>query len=172
MHRRTTRTARHGPPEQTKPRRRIGAVVLVQDPAGRILLVKPTYKPGWQLPGGGARAGEAVTDAAARELAEETGLRLRVSRFLVLDQVPANPDTGSAEGFNVVCDGGTLTPAETEAAAIPDTARAELEDLRWVPPAQLGEYVRPYQERRIRAALEIRAGGTSLPLLLLGEPVA
>ncbi|GLF98911.1 NUDIX hydrolase [Streptomyces yaizuensis] len=157
----------------TPPGRRIGAVVLIQDQAGRILLVQPTYKNGaWQLPGGGAQAGEAIADAAARELAEETGLRRELSRFLVLDQVPANPDTGTAEGFNIVCDGGTVTPAEAEAAAVPDTARAELEDLRWVAPPELGEYVRPYQERRIRAALDARERGDSLPLLLLGQPVA
>ncbi|GLF97314.1 NUDIX hydrolase [Streptomyces yaizuensis] len=153
------------------PRRRIGAVVLVQDPISRILLVKPTYKDGaWQLPGGGAHASESIADAAARELAEETGLRLKLTHAVVIDQVPANPATGTAEGFNFVFDGGVLTGPEAEAAAIPDTARAELEDLRWVAPSELVTYVLPYQERRIRAALHAQGRGDSLPPLVFGSP--
>ncbi|GLF97376.1 NUDIX domain-containing protein [Streptomyces yaizuensis] len=153
------------------PRRRIGAVVLVQDPAGRILLVKPTYKPGWQLPGGGAHAGEPVAEAAERELAQETSLRLRISHFLALDQIPANPTTGTAEGFNIVCDGGTLTRSHADTATIPEPARTELEDLHWIPLGQLGEYARPYQERRIRAALHAQQRRESLPLLHHGTPI-
>ncbi|WP_329321570.1 NUDIX domain-containing protein [Streptomyces sp. NBC_01262] len=37
--------------------RRIGALVLIRDASGHVLLVKPTYKEGWQLVGGGARPG-------------------------------------------------------------------------------------------------------------------
>ncbi|GLF97253.1 NUDIX domain-containing protein [Streptomyces yaizuensis] len=155
----------------TPPRRRIGAVVLVQNEHGHVLLVKPNYKPGWVLPGGGAHAGETIADAAARELAEETGLALKPTNYLVLDQVPANGETGSAEGLNVVLAGGTLTPEEAAVVAIPEAARAELEDLRWVPLDQLDTYTQPYQERRIRAALDARERGDCLPLLLLGEPV-
>ncbi|GLF97603.1 NUDIX domain-containing protein [Streptomyces yaizuensis] len=154
------------------PRRRIGAVVLIQDTTGRILLVQPRYKDGaWQLPGGGAHAGEAIAEAAARELAEETGLRLRISHFLAVDHVPANPDTDSAEGFNFICDGGTVTGPEADTATIPDTARTELADLRWVPLGQLGEHTQPYQERRIRAALLAHHRSEAQPLLVHGNPV-
>lgn len=33
-------------------RKRVAADVLLRDPSGRVLLVNPTYKPGWDLPGG------------------------------------------------------------------------------------------------------------------------
>ncbi|MFD8591350.1 NUDIX domain-containing protein, partial [Streptomyces sp. NPDC059637] len=42
----------------TQPRKRVAADVLLRDPAGRFLLVEPTYKPGWDLPGGMAEANE------------------------------------------------------------------------------------------------------------------
>lgn len=41
----------------------------------RILLIRQTYMPGWQFPGGGVEPGEAAELSAARELEEEAGYR-------------------------------------------------------------------------------------------------
>lgn len=54
----------------------LGARALVIDDEGRVFLVKHSYTPGWQLPGGGVEAGETLLDALARELMEEGNLEL------------------------------------------------------------------------------------------------
>ncbi len=52
----------------------LGVRCVVQDEAGRLLLVRHNYLPGWYLPGGAVDAGETIFAAAKRELEEETGL--------------------------------------------------------------------------------------------------
>ena len=49
-------------------------MMLIQD--GKIVLVRHTYQPGWQFPGGGVKWGESLQAAAAREAREEAGVRL------------------------------------------------------------------------------------------------
>jgi 8-oxo-dGTP pyrophosphatase MutT (NUDIX family) len=52
----------------------LGARVIAQDCEGRVMLVKPSYRHGWELPGGGVESLETAEDAARRELQEEAGL--------------------------------------------------------------------------------------------------
>lgn len=54
----------------------LGVRILVEDPAGRILLVRHTYVAGWHFPGGGVDPGESILAAALREVREETGVVL------------------------------------------------------------------------------------------------
>lgn len=58
----------------------LGSVVLVRDAdaagPGRLLLVRQPPGTGWSLPAGLMRRGERPIEAAARELAEETGIEL------------------------------------------------------------------------------------------------
>ncbi len=60
-----------------------GAVIL--DGPGRVVVVNPSYKDGWELPGGMAEEGEDPYTAARREVLEEIGLDLELGRLLVCD---------------------------------------------------------------------------------------
>lgn len=53
----------------------VGGRGLVRDPQGRILLIKRADNGHWSLPAGAMELGESISDCAAREVFEETGLR-------------------------------------------------------------------------------------------------
>ena len=57
-----------------RPLLQVGASVIVEDEAGRILLQKRSDNNCWGYAGGSVELDENVEDAAKRELLEETGL--------------------------------------------------------------------------------------------------
>jgi 8-oxo-dGTP pyrophosphatase MutT (NUDIX family) len=72
--------ARRAVNEHTK--LRLGVGVFLLDADGRVLLEKRSDCGLWGLPGGGIDPGESVHTAAAREVREETGFEIRVTRMI------------------------------------------------------------------------------------------
>jgi ADP-ribose pyrophosphatase YjhB (NUDIX family) len=96
----------------------ISAKVLFRDTAGRVLLVEPSDKVGWGIPGGTVEAGESPWTAASRELSEELGLDQPVGRLLVVDYLP--PRDSHLERVVFVFDGGLLDEPAVERMNFPD----------------------------------------------------
>jgi ADP-ribose pyrophosphatase YjhB (NUDIX family) len=68
------------------------AGALVFDPRGRLLVLKPTYKSGWTLPGGELEdTGETPWEGCRREVREECGLEVTQGRLACVDTRPARP---------------------------------------------------------------------------------
>ena len=61
---------------------RVNAAVVLRDAQGRIMLEKRADCRMWGVPGGRVEPGESIADAARREILEETGLDIRVTRLL------------------------------------------------------------------------------------------
>ncbi|MCD6290600.1 MAG: NUDIX domain-containing protein [Anaerolineae bacterium] len=87
--------------------------VVIQD--GQVLLVKRTTPRVWELPGGGIEEGETPAEAVVREIAEETGLQVRIERELgVYQRLGFRPH--DAIIFRCVPTGGTLAHNEESVA--------------------------------------------------------
>jgi len=139
----------------TLPRKRMGAGVLLSDDRGRVLLVEPTYKDYWELPGGAIEADESPYAAAVRELKEELGLPVQPGRLLVTDWVPPRPDR--TEGLMMMFDGGVLGPQQTAQIRLP---AQELRSWAWCTEQEAAELLSELLARRIIAAIRARAERT------------
>ncbi|MFJ8311224.1 MULTISPECIES: NUDIX domain-containing protein [unclassified Streptomyces] len=156
------------------PRWYIGAVVLMRNLHGDVLMVKPAdrnadEKRGWQLPGGSVERNEAVTKVGRRELREETGVERHIAHLLMVDQVTLDGDGASAEGITFVLDGGTLDNHVAAAVSLPESAVGRLSAVKWVPSGQLDDHAIPHHAARVRAAARAHDFGMRLPLHQLGE---
>src|SRR5690349_11887656 len=139
--------------------RLMGSGALFRDDAGRILLVKPSYKDVWEIPGGAIEPGEAPRVTCRRELREELGLDLDVGRLLVIDWLP--PQDPRPDGWMFVYDGGVMSDdVATQIKLPPD----ELLEWRCVRLDELDEYVREFKARRLRVAFDCALRGETADL--------
>jgi len=88
------------------------AGVLFFDATERVMLVRPTYKPGWDIPGGYVEQDESPLAACRREVREELGITPPIGRLVVVDWAP-HPDEGDKVVF--VFDGDELSPGDLAA---------------------------------------------------------
>ncbi|MFD9239571.1 NUDIX domain-containing protein [[Kitasatospora] papulosa] len=138
----------------------VASGVLLFDEQDRVLLVDPTYKPGWEFPGGVVEPGEAPAQAGIREVAEEIGLHLdTVPKLLVVDwEAPKPPAYG---GLRFLFDGGRLRGEEAATLLLPG---AELRGWRFVTEEEAAGMLPPTRFERLRRALRARERSTVLNL--------
>lgn len=128
---------------------RVAAGALFRDPDGRVLLVHPTYKDTWDIPGGYVEHGESPAAACRRELAEELGLDREMHRLVAIDWAP-NDREGDKLLFIFDC--GDLADDEQHIRL----AANELDRWKWVPLDDLDTYLIPRLARRIRTAATLK----------------
>ncbi len=72
------------------PGKRMAVGSLLHDGDGRLLIVNPTYRRGWSIPGGMIGRNESPRRALEREIDEEVGLRRAPGRLLCVDYIAAD----------------------------------------------------------------------------------
>jgi len=117
---------------ESLPKKRMGAGCLFFDKYRNILLVKPTYKPGWEIPGGYVEQYESPKQCCQREIQEELGLIRKVGNLLVVDYNAETED--KSESLMFIFDGGTLAPSEIKSIQL---CLDELSEFRFFKPVFL-----------------------------------
>jgi ADP-ribose pyrophosphatase YjhB (NUDIX family) len=86
------------------PRIPASAGALIYNPAGLLLILKPTYKKGWTIPGGQIdTGGESPWDACRRETQEECGLVVERGRLVCVDFLSPRPRRPGGARFLFDC---------------------------------------------------------------------
>jgi ADP-ribose pyrophosphatase YjhB (NUDIX family) len=142
----------------------VSAGALIFDQAGRLLILKPTYKTGWTIPGGVMEAdGETPWDACRREVREECGIEVSSGRLACVDFHPSRPEHPGGIRFLFDCG-----PAGDAALAAIRVQPEEIAEYRLVPLDTALDLLRPPIRRRVRAASRHRG----LVYLEDGRPVS
>jgi ADP-ribose pyrophosphatase YjhB (NUDIX family) len=139
------------------PSKRMSAGVLIRDDRGRVLLVEPSYKDYWEIPGGVVEHGEAPWTTALRELHEEIGLHRPPGQLLVVDHVPPENDT-LPERVAFIFDGGQVD--ETDLADL--VLGSEIVSARLCSAEQFRIKVPPLLGDRLAAAIEAAQSGRTV----------
>ncbi len=141
------------------PKKRVAAGALITDGDGRILLVKPVYRPEWLIPGGSVEADESPAAGCAREVREELGLSVAIGPLLLCEYSPRSAERPEALQF--IFDGGVL---DATAAARIQLPADELSEFRFVDVGAAGALLPARLGKRMRYALQMRALGAPLYL--------
>jgi 8-oxo-dGTP pyrophosphatase MutT (NUDIX family) len=149
--------------EEPLPAIPVSAGALIFDRAGRLLILKPTYKTGWTIPGGVMEAdGETPWEACRREVREECGIEVNGGRLACMDF--RRPKPGRPGGVRYLFDCG---PVSDDAVAGIVVQPEEISEYRLAAvPDALGLLRGPIR-RRVRAA----TGSKRLVYLEDGRPV-
>ena len=142
--------------QETLPKKRVSSGCLFFDVDGRLLVVKPTYKGAWEIPGGTVEANESPLAACVREIHEELGLARRPLRLLSVDFTGETKQR--TESLNFIFEGGILSPPEIAAIALPEK---ELSEYRFLPPAEALTLLNRRLRERVRRCLQARAEGVT-----------
>jgi ADP-ribose pyrophosphatase YjhB (NUDIX family) len=126
----------------------VGAVAIIKDADGRVLVARHTYRrrTPWALPGGWVRRDEDPADTIVRELREETGLTVAVI-------APLTVQRESARHLTIVyaarLTGGRLRPS------------SEVSEVRFVAPGAWPAGMRPDHRALIEHFASHPGGGVA-----------
>jgi ADP-ribose pyrophosphatase YjhB (NUDIX family) len=108
------------------------SAAIIRD--GNVLVVRRARRPALDLytvPGGVVEAGEALSEAVAREVREETALEIEVGALAGHREVIVRDGEGRAERhFVILCFAARWIAGEP-------VLNEELDDARWIDPAEL-----------------------------------
>jgi 8-oxo-dGTP diphosphatase len=129
---------------------------LVTDDSGRILVCYHTYRARrpWGLPGGWMTIGETPLVTLEREVCEETGLRVKGQRVLLIGACPDRPKLEFVVAARLL--GGDFRPSREVSAirwwlpgeelALPHRQRAMLRQIAALAPGEIGWYSTPWND--------------------------
>jgi 8-oxo-dGTP pyrophosphatase MutT (NUDIX family) len=125
-------------------------VAIVQDDAGRVLMIHRTDNDKWALPGGGHDVGESISATVEREVHEETGYDVSVDTITGIytnpDHVMSYDDGEVRQQFSIAFR-ATLTGGEPRTSS-------ESDQVEWVELADLDALnLHPSMRLRIADAL-------------------
>lgn len=147
------------------PKKRIGAGVLLFYKHD-LLIVQPTYNPGWILPGGTVEAEESPLEGLHREIKEELNINIHPTHLLAIDYV-SNKDV-RGEYIQFLFAAHDLTPSQVERIQL---SAYELRSYKFAPLEIALELLTPLVSQRVASSLENQGLNSGALYLENGKPI-
>ena len=100
------------------PKKRLAAGLLLFDVDNRLLVLKPSYRDGWTIPGGVVNEYESPLAAVIRESKEEIGIKVCVLKCLALDYTKNTIDEYISESLQIIFLGQKLSTDDVQSIKI------------------------------------------------------
>lgn len=110
------------------PKKQVASGAIFLDEQGQLLILHPSYKERWEIPGGTVEAGESPRDAARREVKEEMGLDVEIKQMLVCDYW--YPTEGREDNIHFIFFGGILDDSEIDKIQL---SKEEISKYEFIP---------------------------------------
>jgi ADP-ribose pyrophosphatase YjhB (NUDIX family) len=143
--------------QRSLPMKRMGAGAVIRDADGNVLIVKPTYTSGWELPGGAVEDDESPAQACTREIREELGVDLAVGALMCVDYNSST--SGYVESLMFLFDIESLDTGTVSEIRLNEN---ELSECRFVSVNEATELLDARVARRLNAALRPEASSVYL----------
>ena len=134
--------------DNTLPRKLLGAGALFTNTEDKILVVAPTYKSEWEIPGGTVEESESPKNACLREVKEELGVDLPIGGLLALNYREESESVSELLLF--LFDGGVLTDKQIGNVKLPPD---ELSEFRFLTLDEIKDKVLPSLYELIKSGL-------------------
>lgn len=139
---------------QSLPKKILSSGALIPNPEGEILILKPSYREGWNIPGGIIEAGESPVSGLIREIREETGLVcVEISQCAVVDHQWVDEGGYMRDSLHFVFH---ATPLPNTLCRQISVDGEEIIDWRFVRPEEALDLCQPELAARMRFALTER----------------
>ena len=130
-------------------RKKVSVGGIAFDEKGRILLVNPSYKARWDLPGGILEAGEDPVTGLRREIREELGVDCRVGELRAVDYGASDWEGAEIVMMTFFVELDARTPQDF------DFADGEITEVAYHDPVTALTMVTPRMTDRLRVALRM-----------------
>ena len=133
------------------PAKRMGAGILFFNLQKEFLIVQPSYKDTWEIPGGIVELNESPRQAALREVSEELGLAINPATLSLMCVEYMFEGVEKTEALMFIFSGGMLTDSQIAEIKLEE---AELKSYRFVSPSSGIELLGSVLGARIKRCIE------------------
>ncbi|MFW6271151.1 MAG: NUDIX domain-containing protein [Bacillota bacterium] len=138
------------------PKKRSSSGAIIFNKNEKLLIVKPTYREKWLIPGGVDEYNESPLSSCRREIKEEIGLNIEIEKLLSFDYKPGSESY--LEGFSFIFYGGKLSDEQISQIKL---QKEEISEYKFIEKDRISKMLVDKLKQRVLVSLDALDNDTS-----------